>query len=343
MRQIVIRKPGGYSRLELIEAPDPMPGPTEVLVETERVGVNYADCVVRRGLYSSAKKYVGWPITPGFEFSGRVLAIGARVSTFAVGQSVFGVTRFGGYSTHVVVPEAQLYVRPQRWDANRAATFPTVHLTAWYALCELARPRPSKAVLVHSAAGGVGLAALAICKHLGLKSVGVVGGSHKVDAARAAGADHVIDRSRQQLWREVERLVPNGFDIVLESSGVATLRESYAHLRPTGRLVVFGMSTLLPRGFGGNRWLQMAFGYLRLPRFNPLLMIEQNKTVSAFNLSYLFEEQSLLQEAMRELLAWDEAGALPEPPIREYPLERACDAHRDLESGNTVGKLVLVA
>ena len=342
MQRVLIRRPGGYQKLEVIEEATPAPGPGEVLIATEAIGVNYADCIVRMGLYSSAKKYVGWPITPGFEFAGRVAAVGSGVSSVSEGDARFGVTRFGGYSSHVVVPEDQPFRIPEGWSMERAAGFPTVHLAAWYALCELARPRKGYHVLVHTAAGGVGTAALGICRHLGLHSVGVVGSSHKINTALEAGADAVIDRSSTDLWQQASRHVPQGYDIVLESSGVATMKGSYRALRPTGRLIVFGLATMLPKNGKRPSWWRLLIHYLRMPRFSPFHMLDKNKSLCAFNLSYLFARKELLREAMDQLLEWAQAGALPEPPIATYPLNMVRRAHADLETGKTVGKLVLV-
>ncbi len=341
MRKILIQKPGGYDRLQLVEAETPSPGPGQVLVANDAVGVNYADCIVRMGLYSSAAHYVGWPITPGFEFSGRVAAVGQGVTQWKEGDPVLGITLFGGYSSHVLVPSHQLFARPSEMSGAWAAGFPTVHLTAWYALCELCRPRPGYKVLVHSAAGGVGSAALGICRHLGMEAVGVVGSAKKVEAARAAGATWVVCRDRSDFWDEIRRLAPRGYDIVLESTGVATMKQSYAALRPTGRLVVFGLSSMLPKAGRAVRWWKLVYHYLRMPRFNPIRMIDQNKAVGAFNLSYLVEEKELLQQAMTELMGFVQAGALREPPIQHFPLAQAGRAQALLESGTTVGKLIL--
>jgi len=294
------------------------------------------------GLYSSAKKYVGWPITPGFDFAGHICAVGRTVNQRQVGDPVVGVTRFGGYASHVCVPVTQVFPLPEGWTMVRAAAFPTVHLTAWYALCELSRPRPGKKVLVHSGAGGVGTAALAICRHLGLDALAVVGASHKIDTARRSGAADVVDRSSESLWERAELFAPEGFDIILEASGASTLRQSYRHLGPTGRLLIYGMATLLSRGDKRINWFRVAWQYLRLPWFHPMSLLDRNVSVSGFNLSYLFTQQRLLNEAMLLLLDWACAGVLIEPPIREYPLDDVASAHRDLESGNTVGKLVLI-
>lgn len=342
MKAISVSKPGGYERLRLIEAPDPKPARGEVLVETRAVGVNFADVVVRLGLYPSAKKYVGWPITPGFEISGEVLAAGEDVADLSPGERVFGVTRFGGYASRLCVPRAQLFRVPAALSHAQAATFPTVSLTAYYALREIYRVRPGAKVLIHAAAGGVGLAALQLCRADGLVPIAVVGASHKREVAERYGASFVIDKSTQALWPEVERLAPDGLHLVLESNGAETLGQSYRHLRPTGRLVVYGFHSMLRRGRGSPNWLKLAWDFLRTPRFHPLQMVDANTGVVAFNLSYLFEEQGLLGEAMARLLGELEQGVLKPLPVTEFALADAAEAHRALQSGSTVGKLALI-
>lgn len=342
MRAIQIDRPGGYERLKLVEMQTPSPGPGEVRVASEAIGVNYADCIVRMGLYSSAKKYVGWPITPGFEFAGTVEAVGDRVEGWRVGDRVVGLTRFGAYATHVVVPEFQLFKYPTSWSAQRAASFPTVHLTAWYALFHLCRPEQGMRVLVHSAAGGVGMAALQLCRVLGLEATGVVRGGHKVEQALAAGATHVVDRTEQSLPAALRRLAPSGYHIVLDSSGVDTLSHSYDALAETGHLVLFGLATMLPSSGRRVNKLALAWKFLCTPRFNPVWMIEQNRSVSGFNLSYLFDQQLRMADAMSTLMRWAEKGHLAEPPIRSFPLGKCGEAQALLETGNSVGKLVLL-
>lgn len=329
-----------------------MPRPGEVLVETRAVGVNFADCVVRLGLYPSAKEYVGWPITPGFEFAGVVTSVGADVRDFSVGDEVLGITLFGGYATEVAVPALQLRKKPVALTFEEAAGIPVALLTAWYTLVELGAgktrvthapgaPLRGKRVLVHSAAGGVGGALVMMAKHLGCEVVGVVGSSHKVDAVRALGADHVIDKSRESLAARIRECGPSGYDIVLDANGAETLRESYRVLRPTGRLVIYGAHTMLRRGFGGRNWLGLLVSLLRTPRFDPLRLTNDNKSVLACNLSYLVGEQALLARGLDEVLGWVEAGHLPAPRIQSFPLHEAGRAHAALQSGTTVGKLVL--
>jgi NADPH:quinone reductase-like Zn-dependent oxidoreductase len=341
-RKIVVHSAGGYDRLTLETVPVPEPGRGEVRIDVRAIGVNYADTIVRMGLYASAKEYVGWPITPGFEVSGVIAAVGAGVADLAVGDEVFAVTRFGGYSTHVVVDRRQVFARPANVTFEQAAAIPAVYMTAWYALFELAHPRRGQKVLVHSAAGGVGGALVQMAKLAGCEVVGVVGTTNKTATAKQAGADHVIDKSTQSLWREAERLAPEGFDIVLDANGVATLGDSYKHLRRAGKLVVYGFHSMLPKTGGRPNWPKLAVDYLRTPRFNPMEMTNSSHSVLAFNLSYLFDRVDLLGEAMAQIVGWLETGKLVAPPIVTYPLTDVARAHADIESGRTVGKLVLV-
>jgi NADPH:quinone reductase-like Zn-dependent oxidoreductase len=336
-----VSRPGGYDRLQLVEEPDPEAGPGQVVVDVRAAGVNYADCIVRMGLYESAKKYVGWPITPGFEVAGTVASTGQGASRFRLGDRVFGVSRFGGYASQVAVPENQLFSIPEGWSLVQAAAFPTVFLTAWYALRELCKLRRGDKILVHSASGGVGSAALQIARAFSCDPVGIVGGAHKVETARMNGAVAVLDKYSGDLWQKVHEAAPDGYHVALDPNGEATLMRSYKALRPTGRLILYGFSSMIPRQRGKPNYLRLAYKYFRTPRFNPILMTGSNKAVMAFNLSYLFDENERLKEAMHELLDLVGQGLLHPLETRCFPLAQANAAHRELETGKTTGKLVL--
>lgn len=342
MKKIVIEKPGGYDRLMLNEFPTPKPGKGEVLIETKGCGVNFADCLVRMGLYSSAKEFVGWPITPGFEVSGVIADVGEKVTRWEIGDKVVAMTLFGGYSTHLIVPEALIFPLPAQWDFAQGASVPTVFLTAYYALFVLANAQKGDRVLIHSAAGGVGSSLMQFAKGFGCHAIGVVGASHKVDYVKSLGAEAVIDKSSQDLWKEAKRLAPKGYDIVLDANGTETLKQSYQHLAPGGRLVTYGFHSLFSKGRGKPNWLKILWLYLKTPTFNPLNMITENRSVLAFNLSYLMPKQHLLQNSMAQILKWVHEGKVIPPRIKTYPLEEAARAHQDLESGQTVGKIILI-
>jgi synaptic vesicle membrane protein VAT-1 len=341
MRAIQVDSPGGHDRLALVERPDPVPAPGEVLVRVEASGVNYADVMVRMGLYASAKQYVGWPIVPGFEVAGTVGAVGAGVDDLQVGSDVIAVSRFGAYADRLVVPRWQVIPRPPPLDAPTAAGVPVAFLTAWYAVRELANVRPGKRALVHSAAGGVGGALTQLLCASGCEVVGVVRGAHKVAEARRHGAAAVIDKAAVALWPEAERLAPDGFTYVFDANGVETLRQSFDHLARPGKLVVYGFHTMLDRGAQRPSWPRLAWRWLRTPRFSPLQMTGPSRSVLAFNLSYLFDEVALFEAGMAEILAGLAGGRLTPLPVRAFPAERVADAHAALESGESTGKLVL--
>ena len=341
MKKIVIHAAGNYDKLKVETAPDLVPGPGEVVVEVSAAGVNYADVIVRWGLYESAKKMVGWPITPGFEFAGRVSRLGAGVEGLEIGQKVLGVSLFNAYASQVKVVPEQLFPLPGEWSFEQGAAFPAVYLTAYHGLFQNIVLRKGARVLVHSAAGGVGGALLQLCRIAGLETIGVVGAAHKVESARSLGATHVVDKSSQDLWREVERLWPKGCDAVFDANGPSTLRDSYAHLAPVGKLVCYGFHSMMPKQGGRVQWVKLARDYLRTPRFNPLDMTNTNRSVVAFNLSFLFEFKYLLTEGMQTMLPWVTDGTLVCPPVQAFPMERVADAHAAIESGRTVGKLVL--
>lgn len=343
MKKIVIERPGGYRQLKIKEAAKPAPEKNEVLVKVTAAGINFADVFIRLGLYKSAKEFVGWPVTPGFEFSGTVLESGSDVSNFQKGDSVFGVTRFGAYASHICVPGHQVFAIPNnsKFTPDQWAAFPAVFLTAYHGLFQNIVVRPGMNILVHSAAGGVGGAFIQLGKIAGCRVIGVVGSGHKVDAVMDFGADVVIDKSLEDLWAKAEEFCPSGYDVVFDGNGPATLKQSFHHLAPTGKLVAYGFTSMLSTRGGVPNYFKLAYQFFRVPRFSPLNLTSENKSLIAFNLSYLFDRTELLEEAMGDLLRWVEEGKIKAPPVQPFAYDRVADAHRALESGTTVGKLIL--
>lgn len=341
MKKIVIEKPGGYERLLVKEFPEQAPKAGEVVIDVMAAGVNFADCLVRMGLYQSAKDYVGWPITPGFEVSGVVKDVGEGVFSIKPGDRVLAVTRFGGYATRLAVPESYVLPLPKKMDFIHGAGFPTVFLTAYTALQELAHPRPGSSLLIHSAAGGVGSALVQLGKAAGCRVIGVVGAKHKVEYTASLGADEVIDKSNEDLWKRVEELAPKGLSLIMDPNGIETLKESYRHLAPMGKLVIYGFHTMLSKGKGRASRLKLVWDYLRTPHFNPLTMTSDNHSVLAFNLSYLFDEIELFRQVYQELITLFDEGKIHPLSTTTYPFDQVAEAQRALESGQTVGKIVL--
>lgn len=342
MKKIVVHSPGNHDHLKLEEHPDLLPGRGEVVVESRAAGVNYADVCVRWGVYESAKKLVGWPITPGFEFSGVVASVGEGVEKFKVGDPVFGVSFFNAYASQVRVPERQLYPLPGPLSFEEAAAFPAVFMTAYHALFQLVRLPEKANILVHSAGGGVGSALIQLAKARGLRAVGVVGSTHKVDYVKSLGAEVVIDKSKQDLWKCVRQACQQGYDAVLDANGPETFRGSYEVLRPTGKLIAYGSHGILPQNSSGRmNYIKAAIGVIRMPRFEPMRLITDNKSIIGFNLSFLFDREDLLTEGMKDLLQMVERGKINAPKITSHPAEEVALAHRLIESGQSTGKIVL--
>jgi NADPH:quinone reductase-like Zn-dependent oxidoreductase len=338
-KRIIVDKPGSYGVFRYDETPIDDPQPGEVQVDVKACGINFADVSVRLGLYRAAKDL--YPLCPGLEFAGMVKATGSGVESFIPGDRVFGACRFGGYTTAINSPAEHLWPLPEAWSFERGATFPVAYLTAYYALHHVGHLRESDRVLIHSAAGGVGIALLHLLKLKGNVSVGVVGRSDKVDAAKEAGATFVIDKSTQDLWEKSEELSPEGYDIILDANGASTLKGSYRHLRPAGRLLIYGFASMFSHS-GRKNTFKLLWYYLKTPRFNPFDLTGANKTISGFNLIYLFDRVDLFRNIMETLLMWGGEGRLPLAPITTFPFEDVVSAHKAIESGRSVGKLVLV-
>lgn len=302
------------------------------------------------GLYESAIRYVGYPIVPGFDFAGTVVAAGARARAH-VGERVLGVTFFGAYTSRLLVPARQVRATPASLSDADAAALSSVAGTALHALA-LAGFWPSpplsrnRAVLVHSAAGGVGSMLVQMARLLGCEPVvGVVGAPHKSAVCEALGAHVVIDKSSTDLWVAAERAAPGGYAAVFDANGVATLAQSYAHLARTGRLVVYGFHTNLPSSGLLNplAWARMALALFRLPRFDPLDLVLNSRSVHGFNLSFFAEEQALLDAYMDQILAWARDGKLALAKVTNFAMREAPLAHDLIQSGQSVGKIVCAA
>ncbi len=341
MKRIRIDKPGGYDALCVEEVADSLPGSGQVRIAVEACGVNYADGIIRMGLYASARELHGYPITPGFEVAGRIDAIGADVTGWQLGQAVIGLTLFNGYSSQICLDQEQVFALPAQLSMTEGASLPTVFLTAWFMVHQQLFPRTGERWLVHSAAGGVGSALVQLGQLAGCQVTGVVGNTHKVEHCQRMGAHRVIDKSREDLWTLAKTDAPGGYHAIFDANGVATLRDSYAHLAPTGRLVIYGFHSMLPHN-GRLNWLRLAWDWLRTPRFNPLDMTQKNRSVLAANLSFLQSESPRLREGMHWLLQHFERGELQPLPVECFPLAQVADAQRRIESGLSVGKLVLL-
>lgn len=337
-----IDRAGALDRLTRRSEPLENPGPGEARILVHAIGLNFADLFACLGLYSATP---AGSFVPGLEVAGEIEALGPGEGPAPVarGDRVIALTRFGGYATHVNADLHALRPLPRRWSFAEGAAWPAQGLTAWYGLVRLGALDVGHAVLVQSAAGGVGLQAVSMIEGLGATAVGVVGSEAKRRflGARGMPAERVIVRDRRTFDRELDRALAAigrpGFDIVFDAVGGPYMLPAFRRLVPEGRLVVYGGADFMPRGSRPGR-LRLAWQYLRRPRFDPLRMMSRNRSVMAFNLIWLWDRLDRLAEAYAALERLSPAA--PHVGAR-YPFAELPAAMNYLQSGRSVGKVVV--
>jgi synaptic vesicle membrane protein VAT-1 len=336
MRQVVIPRYGPPDVFETRDFPDPSPGAGEIRIRVRAAGVNFADVLARLGLYPDAPKP---PLVVGYEVAGHIDAVGRSVVGVAEGDRVVALTRFGGYADTVVVPADQAFHFPDDLSDAEAAAVPVNYLTASLALYRMAALAPGETVLVHNAGGGVGIAATQLAR---LRRATVIGtaSAFKHDALRTFGVDHAIDYRHANVADEIRTLTHGrGVDVILDPIGGRSFMASYRMLAPLGRLIVFGLSAAAP---GERRSVWHAFrAWLSTPRFNPLSLINRNRGVFGLHIGHLWGERRQLAPVMEMLISELRAERLKPVVARTFPLERAADAHRFIQSRQNIGKVVL--
>jgi NADPH:quinone reductase-like Zn-dependent oxidoreductase len=336
MRQVWISKSGDPSLLETREAPDPEPGAGEIRIRVAAAGVNFADILARMGIYPDAPKP---PCVVGYEVAGEVDAVGAGVGAPGPGTRVAALTRFGGYSDTVTVPREQAFTLPDDLAYEKAAALPINYLTAWLMLVRLGNVQPGERVLIHSAGGGVGLAAIQICRWRNAEILGTAS-SGKHPRLKEMGVHHCIDYNTRDFQQEVARLTRGrGVDVVLDAVGGKSFQKSYESLAPLGRLFLFGVSSFAP---GMRRNLPtIVKGFLSLPKFKPIALMDRNRGVFGVNLGHLWEETNLLGEMMRKILELVSDRTFDPVVDRVFPFAEASAAHVHIQQRRNFGKVLL--
>jgi NADPH:quinone reductase-like Zn-dependent oxidoreductase len=335
VRALVLHKHGPPDRaLEIRDWPEPSPGEGQVLIDVRAAGINFADLLARVGLYPDAPKM---PCAMGYEVAGTVAAVGPGVDGYAVGDRVAAATHFGGFAERAVADVVNVFRLPETWSVEQGAAVPVNYGTAYAALVMFANVRKGETALVHMAAGGVGIAALQILRHLGVEAIGTASAS-KHDAIRAQGAAHAIDYRNQDVAAEVKRITGGrGVDVVLDALG--EFRQSYKLLRAGGRLVVYGASNIAS---GDRRNLVKAVREVaRMPRFNPLRLMSQSKAVIGLNLLTLWDDRGSLESVTGPLVELLDQGAIEPVVAQAFPFEHVADAHRFIQERKNIGKVVL--
>lgn len=337
MRQVVTTRNGGTDVLQVQEAPDPKPGKGEVVVQVKAAGLNFADILARQGLYPDGPKK---PCVMGYEVAGVVEAVGDGVAAELVNKEVVALTRFGGQSEKVAVAANQLFAMPESLSFEEAAVIPVNYLTAYALLVVMGSLKEGEAVLIHNAGGGVGLAALDIAKKIGATTYGTASpGKHEF--LRERGLDHAIDY-RNHDWLPVlkELTSGRGVDLVIDPIGGAHWKKSYAALRHTGRLGMFGVSTASANGLKGK--LKLIKAALQMPRFHPLSLLNKNRGVFGLNLGHLWHEPEKVAAWMKVILDGVGEGWIKPVVDKAFLFEQVGAAHSYMEQRKNTGKVVLV-
>src|SRR3954447_12676734 len=241
MRAVVIPRTGPPEVLEVRELPEPAVGSGEVRIAVKAAGINFADTMARVGLYPDAPKL---PCVVGYEVAGEVESVGEGVEGFTVGDRVVGATRFNGYAELVTVPAGQAFPLPKKSSFEEGAAFPVNYGTAYAALVIMGGLKASERVLIHAAAGGVGISATQVARGIGAEIFGTASAS-KHDAIRAQGVDHPIDYRTADFEQEVKRITGGGgVDVIIDATGPTNFRKDYRLLRQGGKLIMYGASEL---------------------------------------------------------------------------------------------------
>lgn len=337
MRAIWIPKHGSPDVLEVRETPDPEPKPGELRIRVRAAGLNFAETSARQGIYPAAPKP---PCIVGYEGAGVVDSLGEGTKGPAVGTRVLFLSRFGAHADTVCIPPHQLAVIPDSMSFEDAAAIPVNYLTAYQMIHVIRRVRAGDKVLVHAAAGGVGTAVLQMCRAIdGVTTFGTASAA-KHEYVRSQGCDHPIDYRSADYVKAVRELTGgDGVDLVCDALGGADWKKGYSILRPGGILVCFGLANAQRPGKAS--WLRVILEVLRIPRFNPLKMMGENRGVSGVDLGNMWPHEKLIEDGLARLVTMYEEGIVKPHVDSIYPFEKAAEAHAHLEGGRNKGKILL--
>lgn len=335
-QSIVISRSGSVNVLKVINEKIVPPQKHEVVINVSYIGINFADIAMRKGLYAPAPRP---PFVPGFEVAGTIAAVGSDIKNFAIGNRVLAATKFGGYTTQLTTNGANVRRINDHIPLAVAAAFPAAYTTAWLALTEVARARSGEIVLIHAVAGGFGLAALQIAKHLGLTVIGTASTEEKLNFAKNHKLDHGINYSETDFVAQVSNLSHGrGIDICLDSVGT-TLRKSYQTLGTGGRLVIIGAADIVPRSILYT--LDSLKKFISLPRFKVFDLLESNRSVMGLPLLNWWNSKGNLGETFDTLIDLLHTGVLTPVIDKEFSFYEVASAHKYMEARKTKGKIIL--
>jgi len=341
MKAVVLTRTGGPGMFEVMERPDPDVGAGEVRIAVHAAGLNFADTMARVGLYPAAPKP---PCVLGYEVAGEVETVGEGVSGLIVGQRVMAGTQFGGQAELAVAQARDVMPMPEHLSFEEGAAFCVNYGTAYAALMIMGGLREGNRVLIHAAAGGVGIAATQIARIAGAEIFGTASAA-KHEAIKAQGVDHPIDYRTQDFKAEVKRITNGeGVDVILDPMGPTSFRKDYRILRPGGRLIMYGLSEAMNENGRDTRAALRSL--LRMPTstmpwWNAGRLLNQNRGVFGLNLLSWWRREGGMDRITSPLLSDLNSKQLMPVVARSYPFEQAGDAHRYLAERRNIGKVVL--
>src|SRR6202046_4982063 len=342
MRAMVVRKYGAPEVFEGRELPDPQPKAGEALIRVKAIGVNFADLLQRMGIYPGTPKP---PFVPGLEIAGVVekIAEGAGKPSegepLRIGEAVTALTHFNAYAQWVAVPARQVYRLPAGMPFEDGAALPVNYLTAYHAMFAMGNLQSGDRILIHGAAGGVGIAAVQLAHARGLEIFGTAGPT-KQEYLLKIGVDHAIDYEKSNFVEVVRKFSPDGIEMVMDAIGGKSFANSYKCLGPTGRLVVYGVSSAA--GPDGKKNAVRGLGaLLQMPRFNPLKLMRDNITVIGVSLGKMPSRSALLRSEMEDVFKLYDSGKLKPVIGKSFPLADAASAHKYIHARKNIGKVIL--
>jgi len=320
MKAIQIHETGGPEVLKLAELPIPQPGPGQVLIRVEAVGVNFIEIYFRKGTYKASL-----PLTPGSEAAGTVEELGPGVTGFAAGDAVASVSVLGSYAEYALVPAASLVKVPAKLSMEQAAAALLQGMTAHYLSHSTYPLKAGDTALVHAGAGGVGLLLTQMAAQLGARVISTVSTKEKAELSREAGASDVILYTEQEFEAEVKKLTNGkGVDVVYDSVGKTTFEGSLNCLRPRGLLALFG----------GSSGPVPPFDLIQLSGKGSLFITRPT-------LWHYIATREELEQRAGDVLNWAAKGKLKLRTEHVYPLSQAAQAQIDMEARKTTGKILL--
>ena len=330
-----IDKAGSIKNLKLRTETLADPGPEEVCVAVTAIGLNFADIFAIQGLYSATPK---GSFIPGLEFAGEVIGVGEDVSSVKIGDRIMGATKFGGYVSHINIHHRYVVPLPNDWSFEQGAGFLVQGLTAYYALTALGNLQKGMTVLIHSAAGGVGILANRICKKYDAYTIGTVGNKKKVDfLLNEEQYDNVIVRDDRFYYNLVTALNGRPLLLIMECIGGKILMQGWKAMASTGRMVAYGSASFTSHTSSPN-YLKLIWRYLKRPKIDPLRLPTQNKSLMGFNLIYLYEQTDMMLDMLHQL---QELRLKPPHVGHVFKFDNLHQAIQMFQRGETMGKVVV--